>query len=159
MAGSKALADFEALKNGIESASAKETQQWGERFGMALVPGQVVCLHGDLGAGKTTFVQGVAAALGITQAVTSPTFAILNTYQGRQWQLVHMDAYRLESTRQAEALLLEDFLHEPWVLLIEWPERAPEDWLEGAWQLHISSTGEQTRNLRLSTPGASLPKP
>lgn len=105
------------------SRSPEQTRQLGMRLGGALKPGDVVCLQGDLGAGKTTFVQGIAQGWGSVDDVSSPTFIIVNQYRDAgQRHLFHMDAYRLESTPEAEELDLEAMLAEG-PLLIEWPER------------------------------------
>jgi tRNA threonylcarbamoyladenosine biosynthesis protein TsaE len=88
-----------------------------------LQPGDVICLQGDLGAGKTTFVQGIARGWGSRDSVSSPTFIIVNVYRrGDESCLFHMDAYRLDSTPEAEELDLEAMLAQG-PLLIEWPER------------------------------------
>ena len=98
----------------------------------------MLALHGDLGVGKTTFVQGLAQGLGVREQVTSPTFAIYSVYRGTATTLVHLDAYRLESERQLESLLLEDFLTSPWCLAVEWPEKTGA-WLPAnAWHLTLS---------------------
>ena len=105
------------------SRSPEETRQVGLRLGRALQPGDVICLQGDLGAGKTTFVQGIAEGWGSLDAVSSPTFIIVNQYRGTQErQLFHMDAYRLDSTPEAEELDLDAMLAQG-PLLVEWPER------------------------------------
>lgn len=96
----------------------------------------VFALHGELGSGKTTFVQGMARALGITQPVTSPTYNLYHVYQAKA-QLIHLDAYRLESPESADALCLEDCLIEPWYMAIEWPEKLPSSWLQQAWHLDL----------------------
>jgi tRNA threonylcarbamoyladenosine biosynthesis protein TsaE len=88
-----------------------------------LQAGDVICLQGDLGAGKTTFVQGVALGWGSLDAVSSPTFILVNVYRrGDEARLFHMDAYRLDSAPEAEELDLDAMLNEG-PLLIEWPER------------------------------------
>ena len=93
------------------------------RLGGELQPGDVICLQGDLGAGKTTFVQGIAKGWGSLDSVSSPTFIIVNVYRSAdQGQLFHMDAYRLDSTPEAEELDLDSMLAQG-PLLIEWPER------------------------------------
>ena len=105
------------------SRSPEQTRRVGMRLGGMLQKGDVVCLQGDLGAGKTTFVQGVAQGWGSLDAVTSPTFILVNMYRradGRQ--LFHMDAYRLDSSAEAEELDIEAMLAQG-SLLIEWPER------------------------------------
>lgn len=112
------------------SRSPEQTRRVGSRLGGVLQAGDVVCLQGDLGAGKTTFVQGIAQGWGSLDSVSSPTFILVNMYrradQGRSGMtpplLFHMDAYRLESTLEAEELDLDSMLAQG-ALLIEWPER------------------------------------
>lgn len=105
------------------SRSPQQTRRLGMRLGGALQAGDVICLQGDLGAGKTTFVQGIAEGWGSMDSVSSPTFIIVNQYRGADdHQLFHMDAYRLDSTPEAEELDLDAMLARG-PLLIEWPER------------------------------------
>jgi tRNA threonylcarbamoyladenosine biosynthesis protein TsaE len=105
------------------SRSPEQTRRIGVCLGKALQAGDVICLQGDLGAGKTTFVQGVALGWGSLDAVSSPTFILVNIYRrGDEARLFHMDAYRLDSTPEAEELDLDSMLNEG-PLLIEWPER------------------------------------
>jgi len=105
------------------SRSPEQTRSIGMRLGGALQAGDVVCLQGNLGAGKTTFVQGIAKGWGSLDSVSSPTFIIVNVYRrADQSQLFHMDAYRLDSTSEAEELDLDSMLSQG-PLLIEWPER------------------------------------
>ena len=105
------------------SRSPEQTRRIGARLGSALRAGDVICLQGDLGAGKTTFVQGVAQGWGSLDSVSSPTFIIVNEYRrADQGKLFHMDAYRLDSAPEAEELDLDSMLADG-ALLIEWPER------------------------------------
>src|SRR5215216_7347969 len=105
------------------SRSPEQTRRLGMRLGGALQPGDVICLQGDLGAGKTTFVQGIAQGWGSVDSVSSPTFILVNVYRGSdQKKLFHMDAYRLDSAPEAEELDLDSMLDQG-PLLIEWPER------------------------------------
>jgi tRNA threonylcarbamoyladenosine biosynthesis protein TsaE len=105
------------------SRSPEQTRSIGMRLGGALQAGDVICLQGDLGAGKTTFVQGIARGWGSSDPVSSPTFIIVNVYRrADQGRLFHMDAYRLDSTPEAEELDLDSMLAQG-TLLIEWPER------------------------------------
>lgn len=105
------------------SRSPEQTRRLGARLGVVLRPGDVLCLQGDLGAGKTTFVQGVAHGWGSLDSVSSPTFIIVNEYRRADGsRLFHMDAYRLDSVPEAEELDLDSMLADG-ALLIEWPER------------------------------------
>ena len=96
-------------------------------FAAGLPPDCTLALHGNLGVGKTTFVQGLAHGLGIVGAVTSPTFNIFTLHRGPT-TLLHLDAYRLETSQQVDDLLLSDFIISPWCLAVEWPEKI-SDWL------------------------------
>jgi len=105
------------------SHSPEQTRRIGMCLGEALQIGDVICLQGNLGAGKTTFVQGVAQGWSSLDLVSSPTFIIINEYQrADQHRLFHMDAYRLDSAPEAEELDLDSMLADG-ALLIEWPER------------------------------------
>ena len=105
------------------SRSPEQTRRVGSRLGGVLQTGDVICLQGELGAGKTTFVQGIAQGWGSLDSVSSPTFILVNMYRrADQSQLFHMDDYRLESTPEAEELDLDSMLAQG-ALLIEWPER------------------------------------
>lgn len=136
------------LRAGIITASATETQVLAEELASALPPDCTLALHGNLGVGKTTFVQGLARGFGITEPVTSPTFAIYSVYQGHR-QLVHLDAYRIESPRELDDLLIEDFLASPWCLAVEWPEKIAA-WLPAnAWHLDLGIEAGDRHSLRL----------
>src|SRR4051812_14683212 len=97
---------FDKLHAGVTTSSAEETQAVAAEFAAALPPDTVLALHGDLGVGKTTFVQGLARAFGITGHVTSPTFTIFTIHRGPVRTLVHLDAYRLERAAQLDSLML-----------------------------------------------------
>lgn len=109
----------------VNTGKPEETAWVGEKLGSLLRPGDVVCLHGDLGAGKTRFAQGVARGLAIDGPVNSPTFTIINEYQGRL-PLYHMDFYRLANALELEDLGYEEYFYGSGVTLIEWAERAAE---------------------------------
>jgi tRNA threonylcarbamoyladenosine biosynthesis protein TsaE len=105
------------------SRSPEQTRRIGVRLGGALQAGDIICLQGDLGAGKTTFVQGIALGWGTRDSVSSPTFILVNVYRRADGkQLFHMDAYRLDSTPEAEELDLDTMLAQG-PLIVEWPER------------------------------------
>ena len=119
----------------FEVKSVEETWALAKELAAELKPGDVVCLEGDLGAGKTTFTQGLAAALGVPGHVTSPTFCIVQEHRAsadlqpltsnlQPSFLVHMDLYRLHGEDDVIAIGWEDFLAEGAILVVEWPERA-----------------------------------
>lgn len=137
------------LRQGLVTASAAETRALAAELAAALPPDTVLALHGDMGVGKTTFVQGLAQGLGVKEQVTSPTFAIYSVYAGTHTKLVHLDAYRLENERQLEELLLEEFLASPWCLAVEWPEKTGA-WLpKEAWHLTLAIVDGDRHSLRL----------
>jgi len=119
---------IESLRSGVTTASADETRELASALARELPPDCVLALHGTLGVGKTTFVQGLAKGFGIPGHVTSPTFNIYTVHDGGERQLVHLDAYRLSGGGQLEALLLDEFLQSPFCLAVEWPENV-SDWL------------------------------
>lgn len=106
-----------------EVNSVEETWALAAEVAGTLKPGEVVCLEGDLGAGKTTFTQGLAKALGVPGRVTSPTFCIIQEHRGSVL-LVHMDLYRLHGEDDVLAIGWEDYLSEGAIIVVEWPERA-----------------------------------
>ena len=105
------------------SHSPAETESLGERWGRAAQRGLVVGLSGDLGAGKTQLVKGIARGLGITARVHSPTFTLVNEYGGGRLRLFHLDLYRLETRGQIVSAGLEEFLQPDGVTVIEWAEK------------------------------------
>ena len=123
-------------------------QHFGRRMAEHLVPGDVVLLHGDLGAGKTTLVQGVAAALGVEEPVQSPTFTLAQEHQGRELVVYHLDLYRLDDPSELESMGYETYIDPvDGVSLIEWPERAG-DWLpESFWLVRIAHLGGDRRQV------------
>jgi tRNA threonylcarbamoyladenosine biosynthesis protein TsaE len=139
---------LEKLRAGVVTSSAEETRALAAEFAAALPPDSTLALHGNLGVGKTTFVQGLARGLGITDAVTSPTFNIFTLHRG-PINLLHLDAYRLETARQVDDLLLTDFMISPWCLAVEWPERIA-DWLPtGTLHLELGIASDERHTLRL----------
>lgn len=140
---------FDRLKSGIATNSPEETIQWASEFARAMPENQVVTLSGDLGAGKTVWVKGMAKSLSIDESVVSPSFNIYQVYQGRR-QLIHMDAYRLQSAEQLDALLIDELLEEPWLVAYEWPERGLCDWMQGRiWRMEFSIQADMKHAIRL----------
>src|SRR6185369_10682798 len=105
------------------SHSPAETEALGEKLGREAERGLVIALSGDLGAGKTQFVKGLARGLGITARVHSPTFTLVNEYGGGRLKLFHLDLYRLETRDQIFSAGLEEYLQPDGVAVIEWAER------------------------------------
>ena len=143
---------YDKLRAGVTTASAEETRALAGKFAAALPPDATLALHGDLGVGKTTFVQGLAHGFGVTDAVTSPTFTIFTLHRGSR-TLVHLDAYRLSNPAQLDTLMLEDFLVSPYCLAVEWPEHVaawlPPDTLH----LDLGIASDERHTLRLRTIG------
>jgi tRNA threonylcarbamoyladenosine biosynthesis protein TsaE len=105
------------------SKSPSETEALGEQWGRAAQSGLVIALSGDLGAGKTQLVRGLARGLGVTSRVHSPTFTLVNEYSGGRLRLFHLDLYRLETPEQIHGAGIEEFLQPDGVAVIEWAER------------------------------------
>lgn len=97
---------------------------WGEAYGAALVAPAVVTLTGELGAGKTTLAQAICRGCGVTEPVTSPTFALVHQYAGAQAPVYHLDLYRLKGAHELTNIGWDDILDDRAVVLVEWPERA-----------------------------------
>ncbi len=139
---------LERLRAGVTTAAAEETRALAAELAAALPPAATLALHGDLGVGKTTFVQGLARGLGIREMVTSPTFNIFTLHRGPT-NLLHLDAYRLEGAREVDDLLLTDFMIPPWCLAVEWPEKIAA-WLpEGTLHLELGITPDERHTVRL----------
>lgn len=111
----------------VETAGPLETESLGAELAALLSDGDVVLVRGELGAGKTTLVRGAARALGVNDAVTSPTFAIGNRYRAGLKTVSHLDLYRLATLEQEDPALLEDYLGPGRIAFVEWPkDGAPE---------------------------------
>lgn len=136
------------------SRSPEQTRRIGMRLGGALRPGDVICLQGDLGAGKTTFVQGIALGWGSRDSVSSPTFIIVNVYRrGDESCLFHMDAYRLDSTAEAEELDIDSMLAQG-PLLVEWPERMNGLFPAECLWVSLEHSGEEERQMKFRATGS-----
>jgi tRNA threonylcarbamoyladenosine biosynthesis protein TsaE len=106
------------------SLTRAELQAVGEALGRSLRPGELITFEGDLGAGKTTFIQAVVRGLGVSQPATSPTYSLVHRYHGARGPVFHLDCFRLRSPDEAADLDWEGLLSEGDAILIEWPERA-----------------------------------
>ena len=122
--------------------SPEQTRQLGARLAKALKPGAVVAFTGDLGAGKTAFTRGIARGLGIGDRVTSPTFAIVNEYEGGRLPLFHFDMYRLTSSDELFDIGWDDYLARGGVCAVEWSERVSDALPEDTIFVDIARTDE-----------------
>lgn len=109
----------------FESHSAEETFAFGEQLGKVARPGEIYCLEGDLGVGKTVFTQGFARGLGVEDYVNSPTFNIVKEYDGRL-RLYHFDVYRIGDPSEMEEIGYEEYFFGQGVCIVEWPSQIPE---------------------------------
>jgi tRNA threonylcarbamoyladenosine biosynthesis protein TsaE len=133
----------------VITKSAAETVELGRKIGAFLSPNEVIALTGDLGAGKTTLIQGIAAGLGVKDYVTSPTFIIINEYQGRL-PLYHVDLYRLDDVELIAELGIEEYFQKDGVCVIEWAEKLEGLRPAGAETIELKSLGENEREISLS---------
>lgn len=139
----------------IITSSAEQTQRYGSGLGTLLKAGDVICLSGDMGAGKTVFASGLGAGWGAEAPLTSPTYNLVNEYRRAKdrTRLCHMDAYRLRGVEDLDSVGFDDMIGTHRILIIEWPERIesalPEEYL---WiQLRVLDSGR--RNLILEGHG------
>jgi tRNA threonylcarbamoyladenosine biosynthesis protein TsaE len=137
----------------ITTNSASETVEFGRKIGSQLKGGEVIALVGPLGAGKTHLIKGIVAGLGAEDAaneVTSPTFVLVNEYEGRL-EVYHLDAYRLDSIAQFEQIGFDDYCHPGSVVLIEWANKV-EQALAGInyIKIELSHLGPATRKIRIT---------
>jgi len=132
--------------------SAQATRKLGQRLGALLEPGDFVALLGDLGAGKTLFVRGVAEGAG-AEAATSPTFALVNLYRGGRVPLQHLDLYRLRGPADLFALGFDDLVAEPAATLCEWAERAQQALPADRLEIALSVLGPRSRRADLRALG------
>jgi tRNA threonylcarbamoyladenosine biosynthesis protein TsaE len=140
------------------SRSPDQTRRIGMRLGELLSPADIICLNGELGAGKTTLVQGIASGWGTSDAVTSPTFVLVNNYRRPDGlEMNHLDAYRLESSLEAEDLDLERMIADG-PLLVEWAERIKAALPEECLVVSMEWVSDEHRRLVFSFTGEHFGK-
>jgi tRNA threonylcarbamoyladenosine biosynthesis protein TsaE len=139
----------------LATHSPLETEHLGQHLGQHLQPGDLICLAGDLGAGKTCFVRGLARGWGAVERPTSPTFTLINEYhrQADARRLYHVDCYRLGSARDAQSTGLDDVLASGDVVVIEWPERILAILPDQRLWIALRDAGEIDRLLLISASG------
>lgn len=132
------------------SKSTKNTQTFAQDFAKKLHPGDVLLLYGNLGAGKTTFVQGLAKGLGVEKRIISPTFIIMRTYTLPKEKFYHIDLFRLENEKEiADLGLLEILEKKKDIVVIEWPEKLGNFLPKNAWEISFKTTGENEREITI----------
>lgn len=136
----------------LTTHSPEETQEVGRRLGAALAGGEVLLLVGALGTGKTTLAQGIAQGLGIREYTKSPTFVLVNEYQGRL-PLYHVDLYRIEGDLEAWELGLDEYLEGPGVCVVEWADRALRVFPSDHLLVTLKRRSDTERLLRLKAQG------
>jgi tRNA threonylcarbamoyladenosine biosynthesis protein TsaE len=133
--------------------SAEETIALGRKLALQLSPPKLVLLRGDLGAGKTTLVKGIAEACQAASEdeVTSPTFTLIHEYRGPAMQIYHIDLYRIDTLRELDTLALDDLMSESSILLIEWGEKFPRFVRERDVEIALERVGENDRRIEFIT--------
>jgi tRNA threonylcarbamoyladenosine biosynthesis protein TsaE len=141
------------LLRGAVTHSAEETIAFGRTLAGLLMPPKLVLVRGDLGAGKTTLVKGIAAAFNAAaeEDVTSPTFTLVHEYRGPRAILYHIDLYRVDTPRELETLGLDDLRSDDSILLIEWGEKFPHLVRERDVEISLERDGESGRRVRISS--------
>jgi len=136
----------------VVTQSAEETIAFGRTLAELLTPPKLVLLRGDLGAGKTTLVKGIAAAFDAAseEDVTSPTFTLIHEYRGPRAILYHIDLYRIDTPRELDTLALDDLRSENSILLIEWGEKFPRLVRDRDVEISLERQGESERRITIS---------
>jgi tRNA threonylcarbamoyladenosine biosynthesis protein TsaE len=142
----------------VITSSEAQTEDLGRILGALLEPGDLVCLYGDLGAGKTHFSYGIAKGLEVTEDyVPSPTFAFVNEYRGRI-PFYHIDLYRLQEPSELEGIGFEEYLDSDGATVIEWAERAESELPGEALNVYLSPVSENSREIGFFAEGARYEK-
>jgi tRNA threonylcarbamoyladenosine biosynthesis protein TsaE len=145
----------------ITTHSSEETIAFGRTLAELLAPPKLVLLRGDLGAGKTTLVKGIAAAFqaAAEEDVTSPTFTLVHEYRGPRANLYHIDLYRIDTPRELETLALDDLRDENSILLIEWGEKFLRLERERDVEISLERDGDNRRRIMIVVSGRTVPRP
>ena len=132
----------------VISHSEEETFRIAKEYARQTKPGDVICLEGDLGAGKTHFTKGFVTAFGLDKnIVSSPTFALINEYQGDKIEIFHFDCYRIEEIQEALEIGAEEYFYRDGICIIEWPERIQAILPSHSKTVTITSTGPSEREI------------
>ncbi|NTU93578.1 MAG: tRNA (adenosine(37)-N6)-threonylcarbamoyltransferase complex ATPase subunit type 1 TsaE [Chlorobiaceae bacterium] len=136
------------------SSSAEQTREYARRFAVGLRPGDAVCLSGPLGAGKTEFMRGITEVFCCDEQLSSPTFSLLNIYEGslggQPVELHHFDLYRLGSEKELESTGFEEYLSGPFISVVEWGEKFPSYDRRYTRRVSLGITGEGQRKITIT---------
>ncbi len=135
----------------VETSDPRQTEALGAELAAGLLPGDIVLVRGDLGAGKTTFVRGAAVALGVSDPVTSPTFSVGHRYEGAHVAVSHLDLYRLAGLSEEEPDLLDDYLGPTRIAFVEWPEDTSAEFSEARVRVTLTHLGGNGRRIEVDT--------
>lgn len=143
----------------VVSYSPEQTYALGERLGQKLKGGEVICLYGELGAGKTVFAKGLGKGLGVQSEITSPTFTLIQEYlpdAKPDLKFIHMDLYRLQYEQEAETIGVFDYFQQDCVCLVEWPDLIENSLPEDRLEIKISGSGDLPRDILWKSSNAEL---
>lgn len=132
-----------------KTKSSEETQLAAEQFAQMLTGGDLVLLRGEMGVGKTVFTKGLCRALGVADYVTSPTFTVVNEYQGTEFAVYHFDLYRIEDEDELLEIGFEEYLQSGGVCVIEWPQNAERSMPQHRYEVEIKRGGDAEERLIL----------
>ncbi|HSA77453.1 MAG TPA: tRNA (adenosine(37)-N6)-threonylcarbamoyltransferase complex ATPase subunit type 1 TsaE [Nitrospirota bacterium] len=142
----------------VVTSSHEQTWRIGQMLGSRLEPGDIICLYGDLGAGKTSFSYGIALGLEVKdQYITSPTFTFVNEYKGRI-PFYHIDLYRLKDPEELEGIGFEEYIDSDGVTVIEWAERAEDELPDDRLSVYLSYVNEHSREIGFLAEGERYEK-
>lgn len=130
------------------SNSPNDTEMIAKALAKKLKPSDVICLRGDLGVGKTAFVQGLVKGLGVTEPISSPTFTIVNCYTGGKMPIYHFDVYRIEDSDEMYEIGFDEYVYGDGVTVIEWPDNIADILPDNAYNITIEKDYEKGENFR-----------
>jgi len=151
-ASATSLSGFDSMKNrGLVKVtrSEEETRKIGRAIGKSLLPGDIICLIGELGSGKTTITQGIAQGLGVQGPVSSASFKLINEYKGRI-PAYHFDLFRLDKLSEVEELGYREYFYNQGVTIIEWAEKIRSLWPEQRIEIELKIISENNREIRIT---------
>lgn len=130
-----------------KSFSAEDTLSIAAEFSKSLLPGSVVCLYGEMGVGKTVFTNGLCRALGACDYATSPTFTVVNEYDGADFPVYHFDMYRIEDEDELIEIGFDEYLSSGGICIIEWPENIPNSLPKNRINVKLMRAGDDARTI------------